>query len=215
MKGDPGVIVRITGTLAEIEPEAAIVERDGLAREVLVPQYALGELAACRGRQVTLHTFEFLEGNPSSGHLTPRLLGFLHEPDRDFFKRFVSVKGIGFRKALKALAEPVVRIAGWIHEGDRKSLARLPGIGPRAADLIIAELKGKMDPFALGGAAPAEELAGWSDAQRAALEVMVSLGDPRSDAQRWLQRAAQLHPDIDSPDDWMRAAYRVKTGVET
>lgn len=209
------MIVRITGTVVEVEADSVVIDREGLAREVLTPQYAIGELASCRGRQVTLHTLEFMEGNPTSGHLTPRLLGFLHVEDRDFFKRFVSVKGIGPRKALKALSEPVVRIAGWIEHNDRKSLTRLPGIGARAADLIVAELKGKMNDLALGAESPAEEAADWSDAQRDALDILLSLGDPRNDAQRWLARAAQLHPDIGSADDWVRAAYKIKTGVES
>ncbi|HUU85516.1 MAG TPA: Holliday junction branch migration protein RuvA [Phycisphaerae bacterium] len=210
------MIVRITGTVLEVNEDSVVVERDGLAREVLTPHYAVGELAACRGRQVTLHTLEFLEGNAATGgHLTPRLLGFLHVEDRDFFKRFVSVKGIGFRKALKALAEPVGRIAAWIEEGDRKGIARLPGIGPRAAELIVAELKGKMSDLALGGAGAAELTAGWNADQRDALEIMLALGDPRNDAVRWLERAAQLHPDTDAADNWVRAAYKVKTGVES
>ncbi|MCH7813394.1 MAG: hypothetical protein IID40_05170 [Planctomycetes bacterium] len=208
------MIVRLTGSLVEVGTDSVVIEREGIAREVLTPRYAVGELAAFRGRQITLHTLEFLEGNPSTGHLTPRMLGFLHLEDREFFKRFVSVKGIGPRKALKALAEPVVRIAGWIEKADGKALTRLPGIGARAADLIIAQLKGKMSDLALGGAVPDDEIGAWTAAQRDALEVMVALGDGRGDAQRWLARAAQLHPDVETADDWMRAAYRVKTGVE-
>ncbi len=209
------MIVRLTGTLADVEADAVVIERDGLAREVLIPHYALGELTACRGRQVTLHTLEFLEGNPSAGHLTPRLVGFPRVEDRAFYKRFISVKGIGPRKALKALAEPVVRIADWIEQGDRKSLARLPGIGPRAAELIVAELKGKMSAWALGGQPPEEERAQWTAAQRDALEILVAWGDGRHDAQRWLAQAAQLHPDTPSADEWVRAAYRVKAGAES
>jgi Holliday junction DNA helicase RuvA len=208
------MIVRLTGTVADVAEDAVVLELDGVGREVLIPHYALGELAACRGRQVTMHTLEFLEGNPSTGHLTPRLLGFLHTEDREFFKRFVSVKGIGPRKALKALAQPVVRIADWIERGDRKSLASLPGIGARAAELIVAELKGKMEPWAMGGQESAEEQADWTDAQRDALDIMVAWGDGRNDAQRWLARAAQLHPDTKTADEWVRAGYKVKTGAE-
>jgi len=209
------VIVRLTANLVEVDDDSVVVERDGIAREVLTPKYAVGELAACRGRQVTLHTLEFLEGNPSSGHLTPRLVGFLHAEDRAFFTRFISVKGIGTRKALKALTEPVVRVAAWIEQGDRKGLVHLPGIGARAADLIIAELKGKMADWALGAEDRVHEAASWSDAQRDALEVLLAWGDGRNDAQRWLTRAAQLHPDIASADEWVRAAYKVKAGVES
>ena len=183
---------------------------------MLVPKFAVGELTAYRGQVVTLHTMEFYEGNHASGQLVPRMLGFLHPEDRDFFTRFVSVKGIGPRKALKALCEPVRRIATWIESGDAKSLSRLPGIGSRAAELIVASLKGKLEDLALPEAVAAAEgkPAELSQAQRDALEILMAWGDTRSDAQRWLERAAQLHPDVDSPDEWVRVAYRVKAGVE-
>lgn len=210
------MIVRLTGTLIEVAEDSIVVERDGIARELLVPPFTVAELGAYRGRVVTLHTVEFLEGNQASGQLVPRLLGFLHTEDRSFFSRFVGVKGIGPRKALKALGQPVRRIASWIESGDTKALTCLPGIGARAAQLIVASLRGKMDDLALTATSDAaeSEAVQLSRAQRDALEVLVAWGDTRGDAQRWLERAVQLHPDVGSADEWVRAAYRVKTGVE-
>ncbi len=209
------MIVRLTGMLVDVFEETIVIERDGVAREVLVPQFAVSELAACRGREVTIHTLELFEGNQASGHLVPRILGFCHPEDKLFFTRFVGVKGIGPRKALKALSEPVRRIATWIESGDAKALTRLPGIGKRAAELIIASLKGKLSDLALPGEGePAQQSVSLTPTQHDALEVLVAWGDPRVDAQRWLERAAQLHPDTDAPDEWVRAAYRVKTGAE-
>jgi len=208
------MIVRLSGTLIDLAEESVVIDRNGVAREVLVPRFAIAELAAYRGQVVTLHTLEFYEGNPSSGHLTPRIVGFLHPEDRAFFKRFIEVKGIGTRKALKALGEPVRRIASWIESGDVKALTRLPGIGPRVADLIVASLRGKLDDLAMAGTETEGASAQLSQTQRDALEVLVAWGDSRGDGERWLARAAQLKPDLDSPDEWVRAAYRVKTGVE-
>lgn len=209
------MIVRLTGTLIEVTEESVVIERDGMAWEVLVPRFSIGELAAYRGQVVTLHTSEFYEGNAASGHLVPRMLGFAHTEDRAFFTRFVSVKGIGPRKALKALGEPVRRIATWIESGDTKALATLPGIGARAAEMIVASLKGKMDDFALPITdTQASQMGDLSQPQRDALEVLVAWGDTRTEAERWLERAAQLHPDTRGADEWVRLAYRVKAGAE-
>jgi Holliday junction resolvasome RuvABC DNA-binding subunit len=90
----------------------------------------------------------------------------------------------------------------------------LPGIGARASELIVATLKGKLADLALGGQAAAAAVTVLSAAQRDALEVLVAWGDPRGDAERWLERAGQLHSDMQSADEWVRAAYRIKTGVE-
>ncbi len=210
------MIVRLTGTIIDATEESAVIERDGLAREVLVPGYALGELTASLGMEITLHTMEFIEANQASGNLTPRMIGFVHAEDRLFYKRFISVKGIGLRKALKALAEPVRKIAGWIERGDSRSLATLPGIGKRAAEMIIAELKGKVEDFAIGAATEAAvDTARFTTEQRDALEVLLALGEPRTDAERWLERAAQLHPDVNTAETWVKSVYRIKAGVES
>lgn len=209
------MIVRLTGQLIEVHEDSIVIERSGLAREVLIPRYSTGELAAHRGQEITVHTMEFLEGNPASGHLVPRMLGFMHMEDKIFFTRFVNVKGIGPRKALKALAQPVRKIATWIETSDAKALTTLPGIGARAADLMVASLKGKMGDLALPDMDSQQtEAAILSQAQRDALEILVAWGDPRSDAHRWIERAGQLHPDLKLPDEWVRTAYRIKAGVE-
>ena len=212
------MIVRITAMLCEVHDDSVVVEREGLGYEVLVCGYAMGELAACRGEQVTLHTMEYYEGGGAGANLIPRLVGFLHAEDRAFFQRFITVKGIGVRRAIKSLAESTSSVAAAIEAGDTKALGRLPGIGKRAADQIVAELKGKVGRFALGAADRGDSPAGigetLSDEQRDALEVMVALGERRADAQRWLERAMQLHPQARRPDEWVRLAYRVRSGSE-
>jgi Holliday junction DNA helicase RuvA len=209
------MIVRLTGTVVDLNEESAVLERDGLAREVLIPRYVVGEISAVMGREITLHTMEFLESNGQSGPFVPQMIAFTHQEDKHFFRRFISVKGIGPRKALKALVEPVARIAGWIEEADVRSLTQLPGIGKRAAELIVAELRGKVAEFAMtSGDAPVAVSNRLTTAQRDALEVLLAWGEPRADAERWVERAAQLHSDINTPDEWIRVAYKIKTGAE-
>lgn len=209
------MIVRLTGTVADVELGSVVLERDGIAYEVLVPGYAAGELLARRGQVVTLHTMEYYEGAAAGGNLVPRIVGFLRPEDRAFFTRFITVKGIGVRKAIKALVEPVTKVAADIEAGRTPSLARLPGIGKRAAETIVAELRGKLAEFAVGGATPAPPVERhWSPEQSDAIEVLVALGERRIEAEQWLERAAQLHPESLKADEWVAAAYRVKTGVE-
>ena len=212
------MIVRLTGTVTDVHETYAVLERDGLGYEVLICGYAAGELAACRGQEVTLQTLEYIEGSGSGGNMVPRLVGFLHAQDRAFFERFITVKGMGVRKAIKALVESTGSVAAAIESGDTKALCRLPGISKRSADQIVAELKGKVTTFAIG-ALDAEGAAlpgdGWSGQQRDALEVMVALGERRAEAQRWLERAIQLNPGDRGADEWITLAYRVRSGRES
>lgn len=209
------MIVRLRGQLSEVGENSAVLDRDGIAYELLVPSYALSELSACRGQEVTLHTLEYLEGGAAGGNLTPRLIGFLHPEDRAFFRQFITVKGVGVRKGLRALDAPVGRIAAQIESGDARGLATLPGIGKRMAETIVAELRGKVSAHAfVGEEAPPAAAGDLSADQRDAVRILVDWGDTRADAERWISRAAQLHGDLVTVEDWIQAAFRIRSGAE-
>jgi Holliday junction DNA helicase RuvA len=149
-------------------------------------------------------------------------VGFLRAEDRAFFTKFTTVKGMGVKKAIRALALPTGQVAAAIESGDARTLASLPGIGKRVAETIIAELKGKVIDFVLNASerSVSPVIAGtvmeaWSAEQRDALEVMVVLGERRADAQRWLERAMQLTQETHGADEWVRLAYRVRSGADT
>lgn len=207
------MIARISGIVAEVDEASILLERDGLGYEVLVPTYAISELAALRGQQAVLHTLEYLEGSAAGSNLIPRLVGFCRIEDRAFFSQFITVKGLGVRKGLRALAEPVAVIASAIENGDATRLCGLPGVGKRTAEQIIASLRGKLDAFVLASADAVPEHT-WTQEQRDALSVLVALGERHSDARSWLERAMRLNAGPCSADEWMKAAYRIKTGVE-
>lgn len=208
------MIVRITGVVAEMLDDAVVLDRDGVGYEILVCAYALAELAAIRGRDVTLHTIEYYEGSSAGGNLIPRMVGFLRPEERVFFNRFTKVKGMGVRKAIKALAQPIAQVAAAIESGDEAALGKLPGVGKRGASQIIAELRGKVTEFALAApvteteVTPEEE---WTAELRDAMEILVALGEKRQDAQRWLERARQSESSTKPTDEWVRLAYRVRS----
>ncbi len=83
------------------------------------------------------------------GKLMPRLVGFLTIVEREFFELFCSVDGVGVKKALRAMTQPVQDTAVMIEQQDTKALSALPGIGPATAERMIAKLRRKMPKFAL------------------------------------------------------------------
>ena len=68
--------------------------------------------------------------------------------------------------------------------GDEKMLTALPGIGKRIAQMIVAELKGKLGDFAVGTKLAGEGGPAFSDFQREALEILIAWGEKRDEAWR-------------------------------
>jgi Holliday junction DNA helicase RuvA len=206
------VICRLTGRLIEIVEHAAVVDVGGICYEVLVPASSLAGLQRLVGEDVTLFTIQYLEGNPTGTNFIPRVIGFLSETDREFFDKFVKVKGVSMRKALRAMAVPAHQLAAAIETGDDHVLTSLPEIGKKTAAQIVTDLRGKLDRFLVPSSAPlpVREL---TDAQKIALDILVQWGDRRPDAQRWITAAVEADPNLKTPEDIVRAAYRAKHGA--
>jgi Holliday junction DNA helicase RuvA len=204
------MIAKITGRLEEVRDGAALVDTGGgLVYEVLVPACDAERLGRRAGGDVALFTIHYIEGDPSHGVQTPRLIGFTSEVDRRFFKVFTTVKGIGVRKALRALVRPMAEIAAAIQAKDPKFLVALPEIGKRTAEQVIAELHGKVEEFA-GEALPSEEE--FSEAETEAVSVLVQLGERRPDAIALVERVLAVAPELTSPEEIIKQVYRLKAG---
>jgi Holliday junction DNA helicase RuvA len=116
-----------------------------------------------------------------------RLFGFVGAAERDWFRLLQSVQGVGSKVALAILGVlPPNEIAAAVGFQDKAAVARAPGVGPKLAARIVAELKDKapalaaVDPLAAGlaGAAPA----GTPAAAQEAVSALVNLGYARPQA---------------------------------
>src|SRR3972149_378818 len=143
------MITKITGQLIALHEDVLTLRIGAFEYEILVPEFARRRLQNEINQEISLHTIEYLEGNPMQGRMTPRLIGFLSEIEREFFELFCSVDGVGVKKALRSMVRPVKDVATAIEEQDAKALAALPGIGPAMSERIIAKLRRKVPKFAL------------------------------------------------------------------
>ena len=206
------MISALTGQLRQVQEGHVQLQVGPILYELLVPAADASELQVSLGDEITFHTILYLEGDPSRGNLEPRLIGFLRQDDRKFFNLFTMVKGIGPKTALRALTVPVGQIAQAIETKDARFLVRLKGIGKRTAELIIAELSGKMSDFAVGY----EQQPAFASARRPAfeedaLEGLMALGEPRVLAERLIERARQINPDLQTSDALLREMLRLRT----
>jgi holliday junction DNA helicase RuvA len=202
------MITKITGKLLAVHEATLTLGVDAFEYEVLIPDYNRRQLQARVGQDITLHTIEYLEGNPMQGRMTPRLIGFLHEVEREFFDLFCSVDGVGVKKALRAMVRPVREVATAIEEQDFKGLSALPGIGPAMAERVVAKLRRKVPKFALmvtrdeGHAADVEP-----DVIGEAYEALRTLGHSESDARRLIDSVLGRKKKFKDVSDLIAAIY--------
>jgi Holliday junction DNA helicase RuvA len=208
------MIARIEGKLIKLASETALVQVGDIAYEVMLPGYCVNALSDKVGSDIVLCTMQYYEGSPGGGNLVPRMVGFLNSSERDFFTRFIGVKGMGMRKALKAFSMPPGTIAAAIEDGDSKMLLSLPGVGKRMAEQIVAELKGKMQAFAFAGGAERKEQAVYRPFQVETLEILVAWGERRSEAIELIELACRKYPQIKTAEELVPVVYRLKQGVE-
>jgi len=89
-----------------------------------------------------------------------RLYGFATEHERAWFRALQTVQGVGAKVALAVLGTlDAADLANAVALQDKNMVARAPGVGPKVAARIVAELKDKMPSLAPairpgGGVAP-------------------------------------------------------------
>lgn len=186
------MIIAISGKLVRLEEAAAFIAAEPFEYEVLVADYTRRQIQSRLNQQIRLHTIDYIEGNAAQGgRLTPRLIGFLTDPERQFFDLFCSVDGVGVKKALRAMVRPVKELAVLIEQQDAKALSALPGIGPATSERVIAKLRRKMPRFALmvDGASLSEQSDTGSEAVSETFDALVTLGHSEADARKLIDEA--------------------------
>ena len=205
------MITRIHGKLVALGEDELTIEVGPLEYEVLIPEFTRRRLQSMLAEEISLHTIEYLEGNPVQGRLTPRLVGFLNPHEREFFVMFCSVDGVGAKKALRAMVRPVQDVATAIEDQDAKGLSALPGIGPATADRIIAKLRRKVPKFALLVAKDTPTAAEVErDVVAEGFEVLRSLGHSEPDAHRLVDSALAKKAKYANVEALLRAVYDQK-----
>jgi Holliday junction DNA helicase RuvA len=78
-----------------------------------------------------------------------RLFGFASDMERDWFRLLQTVQGVGAKVALSILGiMKASDLANAIALQDKAAVARAPGVGPKVAARVVAELKDKAPAFA-------------------------------------------------------------------
>ena len=212
------MISEITGEVLydRMRRNALLVRVDSLCYEILVPTGIASRLRQAppdaRPNPLTFYTIYYIDGGLGGGHLTPKLVGFLDPLDREFFETFTDVPGVGFAKALKCLVRPINEIAQAIERGDVRLLQELPGIGPKMAERISTELRGKMAKFALAPSEAPLSVERETDAELRleAVQVLEQLEYTRGEAQRMVADIFARHKHLKSVEEFLKNVFEQK-----
>lgn len=219
------MIARITGQLIDLQYDTALIapgnspgDISGIVHEVLLPAFVTQRLAPSLTKTVTLHTLHFLEGQNQGAMFLPRLAGFLTPADKAFYQLMTTVKGIGHRRALRALVLPTDQLAMAIVDRDIKLLQTMPEVGKKTAETIALTLRDKVDEFlnAPRATTPGDPdvvdvpAAPTSSLARGAVEALVTLGEDRAKALAWVDQIMQSDERPETIEELIAAVYRLK-----
>ncbi len=180
------MIAYLNGIVAEKGLESIVLDVGGVGYGIrLSVNDAADVLPAAEAK---LHIYEHIREDAHD------LYGFVLPTTKQLFEQLLSVKNVGPKVALAVLdigAEAKVR--GAIAGGDVKTLQTAKGVGKRAAEQMVVELRDKVGLVASG---EAEDIVGRGAVATDddAIQALIALGYSDVDAQ-----AALVHIDTDLP----------------
>lgn len=173
------MIAMLSGVVAEKLADVVVLDVGGVGYGLLVTLDDYARLAA--GEPAKLYVHEHIREDAHD------LYGFTATVTKQLFEQLLSVKNVGPKVALAVLgigSADAVRAA--IAAGDVKLLQSAKGVGKRAAEQMVVELRDKVGLVASTGA---EDIVtrGSVNIADEAIQALVSLGYTETDAQLALQ----------------------------
>jgi holliday junction DNA helicase RuvA len=172
------MISTLTGKVQEKINDTLIVNVGGVGYGVVMP---LSVLDGIIDQDIKIYIHENIKEDTYS------LYGFLNLSDKKLFEQLLSVKNVGPKAAIAILdigTSDKVRMA--IAAGDVKILQTAKGVGKRAAEQIVVELRDKVGLPISGEAENLVNRSGIS-MQDEATQALITLGYSESDAAIALQ----------------------------
>ena len=144
------MIEYVKGELTDVTPAYAVIECHGVGYGLNI---SLNTYTALQGKkEARLWVYEAIREDAYV------LFGFATKAEREMFLQLITVKGVGAGTARMILSSlSVEELSSVIVSGNERVLKSVKGIGLRTAQLIIVELKDKIEvkaPLSPGGGSP-------------------------------------------------------------
>jgi len=173
------MIATLSGVVAEHIGGEVVLDVHGVGYGVVLTQSDAGVLRG--GEQSKLYIYEHIKEDAHT------LFGFSSLEAKGLFEQLLSVKNVGPKVAMSVLdIGTTVDLRAAIASGDVKRLQTAKGVGKRAAEQMVVELRDKVGAPVGSGA---EDIVGRSgvDMQDEAVMALIALGYSEADAALALQ----------------------------
>lgn len=180
------MIATLEGIVTEKMPDVVVLDVHGVGYGLLVTSEDHGRLIT--GEKAKVYVHEHIREQSHD------LFGFVSRDTQTLFEQLLSVKNVGPKVALAILdigSSSAVR--GAIAAGDVKLLQSAKGVGKRAAEQVVVELRDKVGAIASDAAEGIVTRPG-VNTQDEAVEALISLGYAPQDATLALQNIDPLLP---------------------
>lgn len=177
------MIEYITGKIDSLQPTEVIIEAAGVGYQLYI---SLNTYTALQGKgEAKLFVYEVLREDAHT------LFGFAVKSERELFTLLLSISGIGGQTARMLLsAFTPGELVNLILTEDVKMIKSVKGIGPKAAQRIVVELKDKVASLQSNDAGVTSPNAGtvvMSEAAKEAIGALGTLGFPPAAVQKTVQ----------------------------
>jgi len=137
------MIGQLHGVVVERDPQRVLLDVQGVGYEVEIPVSTFYQLAEVEGPTI-LHTHFVVRQDAQL------LYGFATTGERELFRVLIKVNGVGPKTALAVLSGlEVADFVRAVNSENKKTLVGIPGVSQRNAEHIIADLRGKLDDYAV------------------------------------------------------------------
>lgn len=168
------MIATLTGVVSEKLGDIVVVECAGVGYGVLMTTTGAARVAT--GDRLKVYIYEHIKEDAHN------LIGFTSLSDKQLFEQLIGVKNVGPRVAMSILdIGPADGVRASIASGDVKRLQTAKGVGKRAAEQIVVELRDKVGMLVSESAEDIVNRGGVNLADEA-IQALISLGYTESDA---------------------------------
>ncbi len=202
----------LQGSLVRKTPSEAVVDVAGVGYLLEITAVSFGQLPDM-GETLTLYTHYLVR---EDAH---KLFGFVTSEERAVFRKLIGINKVGPRVALGILSVlSPEELANVVAMQDSPRLSRVPGIGPKTAQRLVLELKGKIDLPSMPTTAPSGQTkmaaavkpaGGDAIVIRDAHDAMISLGYSEQQVDKALSRVREVAESGMPVEDWIRKALQV------